>query len=79
MTTDYWPIKVFTSGLYPYGSFQPEMRVFSELEIKALIKFAKTCGLELCEPITFDATKRLCKWERVGKSYTFFFIHFVKV
>lgn len=78
LTTDYWPIKVHTTGIYPYGRSQPEMRVFSEREICELIRFAKRCGLELCEPISFDVTRRLCNWERVGKAYTFIFLHFLK-
>ena len=78
LTTDYWPIKVHTTGIHPYGNSQPEMCVFSEREIRDLIKFARNCGLKLCEPISYDATRRLCKWERVGKSYTFFFMHFLK-
>lgn len=79
ITTDYWPQKVYTKGIYPYGREQPEMTIFSASEIQNLIKYASSKGFSFNEKIDLSATDRLCSWDRVNKSYTFIFLRFNKL
>jgi len=72
ITTDFWPEKILTSGKFPYGKDQPEMKIFSKDEIISLIKIANKYGFELVDKnINFSVTKKFVKWKRMNESYTF--------
>lgn len=72
ITTDFWPIKIETSGKFPYGKDQPEMKIFSKDEIISLTEIASKYGFELVDKdIDFSVTKKFVKWERMNESYTF--------
>lgn len=72
VTTDFWPEKITTSGKFPYGKDQPEMKIFSKDEIISLIEIANKYGFELVDKnIDFSVIKKLVKWERMNESYTF--------
>lgn len=78
LTTDYWPQKVHTSNIFPYGTDQTEMKIFSAEEIKELIEFAKKNGLLIQDKVELGAETRVCTWERVDRKYTFIFLRFYK-
>ena len=78
LTTDYWPIKQYTDDIFPYGSEQPPMCVFSSEEIQQLVEFAAIQGLGLIGDLDLAACEKVCTWERVGKQYSFIFLRFKK-
>jgi len=72
ITTDFWPEKIETSGKFPYGKDQPEMKIFSKDEIMSLTEIASKHGFELVDKdIDFSVTKKFVKWERMNETYTF--------
>ena len=78
ITTDYWPIKLYTGDIFPYGGDQPPMCVFSSDEVQELVEFAGRQGLSLVGELNLAAQNKVCTWERVGKQYTFLFLRFRK-
>jgi SAM-dependent methyltransferase len=65
-SVDYWPEKVDSTGLSPFGI---EWRIFSEKELRQFLAEAKDFGLEASGIMNFDAEERTVKW--YGKRYTF--------
>ena len=67
ISTDYWPEKISTDGLFPFGM---PWTIFSELEIERLIAEAADVGLALndCAQIP-PADEAPVSWN--GKQYTF--------
>lgn len=65
-SVDYWPEKVDTTGLSPFGI---EWRIFSEKELRQFLAEAKELGLETSGTVNFDAGEKTVNW--YGKRYTF--------
>ena len=63
---DYWPQKVDTTGIEPFGL---EWTIFSREEILELLSRAKGQGLEPVGPVALDSGDRVIRWG--GKEYTF--------
>jgi SAM-dependent methyltransferase len=68
-STDYWPEKIDTSGIWPYGGRFGEMRVFSAKELGDLVEIADRCGLNLLEPLEYAANEAPVMWN--GRRFTF--------
>ena len=78
-STDYWPTKIDTKGLYPYGGKLGEMKIFTKNDIKSLIRIAEKFGFKLTRSMDFTYKDRVVNWELVGKRYTFVFFVFERV
>ena len=72
ITTDYWPEKINTTGLFPFGVNQPEMKVLSTPEIENFLSIAKKYGFILIDnKVDYSVTEKIVTWEKMQKSYTF--------
>jgi hypothetical protein len=79
ITTDFWPDKILTKGLYPYGVNMPEMKVFSKEEVLELVTIANKNNFMLVnDKINFDVTKKYIHWKRMNIKYTFISLLFKK-
>ena len=65
-SVDYWPDKIVTAGLNPFGL---KWNIFSRAELESLMATAAGVGLVPCGPTHYDSTDRTVKW--LGKAYTF--------
>lgn len=74
ITADYWPEFIDCSGIYPYGSENPEMKVYQADDIDELVRIGYECGFELCAPLDLAASERAVRWDDVDREYTFIFI-----
>lgn len=76
ITTDFWPEKIKTDNLYPYGKNQPEMFIFCKDDINQLKSLFKKKSLSvhnIVDKLNKVETK-IVFWERMNKRYTFTFI-----
>jgi SAM-dependent methyltransferase len=76
VSTDYWDEKIVnTDGRMAYGV---PVHIFSEQEIRDMIKIAEKCGFELLQPtdVDYKCEERTINW--MGFSYTFIFLGFQK-
>lgn len=77
VTTDYWPEKINTKDIFPYGKENPAMKIFSKEEILEFVNIAKKNNFHLMDNnIDFSTTKKYVKWNRVKQSYTFISLTF---
>jgi len=65
-SVDYWPDKIDTSGMDPFGL---SWNIFSKDELIAFFKDAGSFGYQLCGNIQLDVNEPSVAWE--GKQYTF--------
>jgi hypothetical protein len=79
ITTDFWPDKIQTKNLYPYGKGFPEMKIFSKDDILELVDVANKNYFFLEDnEIDFEVTKKYVLWKRMNVRYTFISLTFVK-
>ena len=78
-STDYWPQKIDTKGLYPYGKDLGEMKIFDKDGIAGLLKTAEKSGFGLVSPMDFTSKDKVVDWKRVNKQYSFIFFALEKV
>jgi SAM-dependent methyltransferase len=65
-STDYWPDKIDTSGLFAFGL---PWIIFSEADMRDLFSIAATHGLAPAGALDFSAADALISWN--GRTYTF--------
>jgi len=73
-SVDYWPSKIDTSGMYPFGM---PWNIFSKDELLAFFKEAATFGYQLCGDMHLDVIEPSILWK--GKRYTFAWFALKKV
>lgn len=78
VSTDYWPQKIDTTGIRPYGDEIGETRVFSEDELRAFVEGARAAGFEPVAPMRYVAQERAVEWAKIPEPYTFAFVAFRK-
>lgn len=74
ITADYWPDFIDCSGIFPYGTDNPEMKVYQADDMKGLVAAGNEFGFELCAPLDLAASERAVRWDEVDREYTFIFI-----
>lgn len=74
ITADYWPDFIDCSGIFPYGTDNPEMKVYQAEDINDLVQMGNEFGFELCAPLKLTASERAVRWDAVDREYTFIFI-----
>ena len=73
-STDYWPEKIDTTGVAPFGM---SWTIFSADEIRRLLAEAKEVGLEPTGAVELEARDAPITWS--GRSYTFALLTLKKV
>jgi SAM-dependent methyltransferase len=73
-SVDYWPNKIDTSGMNPFGM---PWNIFSKDELLIFFKEAESFGFHLCGNAQLDVMEPSIKWK--GKRYTFAWFSLKKV
>lgn len=78
VSTDYWPEKIDTTGVRPFGDTLGETRIFDERELRAFVAAAQAGGFRPLTPMRYAAHERVVRWRLVPEPYTFAFMAFRK-
>ncbi len=75
ISTDFFCDKVDTEGLSAYDS---DVLIFDTNEIKKLVRVASSHDLELASNLDMECKERVVTWSRLGLSYTFIILIFIR-
>lgn len=82
MSFDYFPAPIDCSGIYPYGSDQPEMKVFDLDDVREIIDLAMEMGMSACIDVSEftpnNPIKPVVRWDRCDREYSFALLAFTK-
>ncbi len=76
VSTDYWPDKIDTAGVRPYGDDVGDTRIFDEAELRAFVEQAAAAGFDPLTPMRYEAAERAVRWPKIPEPYTFAFVAF---
>lgn len=76
VSTDYWPMKIDTTGVRPYGDDVGDTRILDEEELRSVVAQAESLGFQPLTPMQYGAKERTVHWAKIPESYTFAFVAF---
>ena len=80
ISTDYWEKSIDTSTKFPYAKQFGPMKIFSKLDLIAIIKIASSYKLQLVGKVaSFKCKDKPVYWARMDEKYTFAFMAFIKI
>lgn len=74
LSTDYWPDKIDTRGVRPYGDALGDTKIFSRPELEDAVRRAQDAGFRPLTPMRYEAKERVIQWRIVKDRYTFAFL-----
>jgi SAM-dependent methyltransferase len=78
VSTDYWSEPIDCTGIFPYGTDAPEMKILTPADIEGFVADCAAAGLQICEPLELQTRDKAIRWERTDRDYTFIFLAFRK-